>query len=152
MVWFLAKAVVNPPQGSFVVRVCNTLEEVVVLHQGMSVGVLSPAELSESSGYGEGSHGSCQRLAKVSEGQGLPEHLTDLYDRAVENVPEEDRAQIRELLVKYQDVFSRDDKDLGRTSLVKHHIETGDTKPIKQAPVGYPLIREKRLKNRFWIF
>ena len=104
----------------------------VVLHQGMSVGVLSPAELIESSGHGEGSHESCRRLSKVSEGQGLLEHLTDLYDRAVGNIPEGDRVLIRELLVKYQDVFSRDDKDLGRTSLVKHHIETGDSKPINQ--------------------
>ena len=49
-----------------------------------------------------GSHESCRRLSKVSEGQ---------------NVPEGDTVPNRELLVKYQDVFSRNDKDLGRTSL-----------------------------------
>ena len=144
----LAKSVVDPSQESFVVRVCNTLEEVVVLHQGMSVGVLSPAELIESINQGEGSHESCRRLSKVSEGQELPEHLTDLYDRAVENVPEGDRVLIRELLVKYQDVFSRDDKDLGRTSLVKHHIETGDSKPIKQAPRRLPPHQRKEVEKQ----
>ena len=45
---------------------------------------------------------------------------------------------VGELLVKYQDVFSRDDKDLSRISLVKHHIATGDSKPIKQAPRRLP--------------
>ena len=112
------------------------------------MGVLSPAELIESSGHGEGSHESCRRLSKVSEGQWLPEHLTDLYDRAAENVPEGDRVLIRELLVKYQDVFSRDDKDLGRTSLVKHHIETGDSKPIKQAPHRLPSHQRKEVEKQ----
>ena len=43
-------------------------------------------------------------------------------------------ACLAELLRSYADVFSSGDFDLGRTGLVKHHINTGDSLPIKQPP------------------
>ena len=32
---------------------------------------------------------------------------------------------------KYQDVFSKDDRNLGRTSIVQHNIGTGDNKAAR---------------------
>ncbi|XP_078733268.1 uncharacterized protein LOC144947785 [Lampetra fluviatilis] len=43
----------------------------------------------------------------------------------------EQRGALRKLLLTYSDVFSSDDLDLGRTSLLYHHIETGDAAPIR---------------------
>jgi len=37
-----------------------------------------------------------------------------------------------ELLHTYQDVFSKSEYDLGRTSLMEHAIDTGNARPIKQ--------------------
>ena len=31
-----------------------------------------------------------------------------------------------------EDIFSKDKNDLGRTGIIKHTIDTGDTKPISQ--------------------
>ena len=36
------------------------------------------------------------------------------------------------LLIRYQDAFSKGDGDLGSTNLVKHSIDTGDSKPLRQ--------------------
>ena len=47
--------------------------------------------------------------------------------------------KLKKLVSEYSDVFSRSDNDIGRTSLMKHHIETGNAKPIKQRPRRVPL-------------
>jgi len=44
----------------------------------------------------------------------------------------EERLEAVELLHQYQDVFSRDEYDLGRTTLIEHKIDTADARPIKQ--------------------
>ncbi|HVH96330.1 MAG TPA: hypothetical protein VM682_05250, partial [Bacillus sp. (in: firmicutes)] len=40
---------------------------------------------------------------------------------------------MQKLLDKHQDIFAKDNNDLGRTNVAKHSIDTGDHKPIKQA-------------------
>lgn len=64
----------------------------------------------------------------------VPEHLTDLAKRSAAQLTLDQVRQMENLLVRYADVFSRGDHDLGRTGLVKHSITTGDCPPIKQAP------------------
>jgi len=44
----------------------------------------------------------------------------------------EERLEAVELLHQYQDVFSRHEYDLGRTTLMEHTIDTSDTRAIKQ--------------------
>ena len=41
--------------------------------------------------------------------------------------------ELENLLKRYEDIFAKDEYDLGRTDIVKHEIDTGDCKPIKQA-------------------
>ena len=48
-------------------------------------------------------------------------------------------AQIHSLLLKHENVFSKDDYDLGHTNLVEHTIDTGNAKPIKQPPRWVPI-------------
>jgi len=43
-----------------------------------------------------------------------------------------ERLEAIELLYRYQDVFSKNVYDLGRTPLTEHHIDTGDVRRIKQ--------------------
>nr|XP_054752825.1 uncharacterized protein LOC129258609 [Lytechinus pictus] len=68
----------------------------------------------------------------------LPEYLTDLYERSIQEVQEQYHAPIAKLLTTYQDVFSKGDYDLGKTNLVKHTVDTGQTRPIKQRPRKHP--------------
>jgi hypothetical protein len=43
------------------------------------------------------------------------------------------------LLVKYADLFAKDDTDFGKTYLVKHDINTGDARLIRQPPRRVPI-------------
>ena len=64
----------------------------------------------------------------------LPEHLVDLAKRSAAKLTPDQVRRMESLLVRYADVFSRGDHDLGRTGMVKHSINTGSCPPIKQAP------------------
>ena len=45
----------------------------------------------------------------------------------------------KELCEKYEDIFSKDITDIGRTPLVTMEIDTGDSPPISQRPYNLPL-------------
>lgn len=44
------------------------------------------------------------------------------------------RSQLRSLLNEYRDVFALTPEELGRTGIVKHHIDTGNEPPIRLRP------------------
>ena len=47
-----------------------------------------------------------------------------------DNLSDDENLQLNELLREYQHVFALDSFELSSTDLVKHQIDTGDTKPI----------------------
>ena len=53
-------------------------------------------------------------------------------------------------LIQFQDVFAKNDTDLGCFTAIKHKIDTGSAKPIKQrlchTPIGFEGEEEKHLK------
>ena len=65
-------------------------------------------------------------------GNEVPMHLVDLLERSCQHLSGEQSQRVWELLLRNQDVFSKGDLDLGRTDLVRHSINTGDHRPIKQ--------------------
>ena len=69
---------------------------------------------------------------EVPEERPLPEHLRELAEQSTDGLEESERGKVERLLVEYQDVFSTGEFDIGRTTLVKHSIDTGDAAPIRQ--------------------
>jgi transposase InsO family protein len=69
--------------------------------------------------------------------------LRDLWQRSGEHLAEDQKTQVWELLFEFQDVFSLESGDLGRTSMVKHSIDTGSACPIKQAPRRLPFAKRE---------
>ncbi|CAG5048976.1 unnamed protein product [Parnassius apollo] len=53
----------------------------------------------------------------------------------------------KKLLLKYADVFSSNDADIGKTGLVQHKINTGEELPIRQRPRRLPVAREKEVET-----
>ena len=58
---------------------------------------------------------------------------------------------LRDLVIKYRDVFALDDSELGSTDVVEHRIRTGSSKPIKVPPhrissARIPIIQEELRK------
>ena len=62
----------------------------------------------------------------------VPNHLQDLYQRTIAGLDPKQRKDVASLLRKYAGVFSEDDGDIGRTGIIKHKIDTGEARPVKQ--------------------
>jgi hypothetical protein len=43
----------------------------------------------------------------------------------------EQKEKLQKLIQEFEDIFAKDENDLGRTNLAKHSINTGDHEPIK---------------------
>ena len=80
-----------------------------------------------------------QHIRHVKENNELPAHLTSMLDNAIKDHSKREQTEIKELLIKFQDIFSKDELDIGRTNLTEHSINTGDASPIKQRARREPL-------------
>ena len=60
-------------------------------------------------------------------------------------VIEEYREKFRLLCKEFEDVFSKDSTDIGKTPLITMDIDTGDSPPVCQKPYNLPL------KHREWV-
>ena len=63
----------------------------------------------------------------------IPDHIKELYLKTVPHLENaHQRNRLAYIFSNYQDVFAKHSDDVGRTDLVKHHIDTGDAKPVHQ--------------------
>ena len=59
--------------------------------------------------------------------------LTEAMSNADKSLSSDQRGQLERLLRQHFNVFSAGPQDLGRTSLIYHRIDTGDSGPVRQA-------------------
>lgn len=59
-----------------------------------------------------------------------------------------ERESIMKVLNKFRKVFAFNDNELGRTNLVDHSIDTGDSKPIHLRPYRIPHSQRKLLESQ----
>ena len=68
-------------------------------------------------------------------------------DETLDLTPDEQR-QLDELLAKNDDIFSKDEYDLGRTHLLEAVIDTGDSPPVRKKPYRTPLAYREEVRNQ----
>ena len=78
----------------------------------------------------------------------VPDHLTKMYQQNNQGLNEEEDCKFRWLLRKYSDVFAKDGYDLGSCNLVKHHIDTGDERPVKHRTRRTPQAQFEECSNQ----
>ena len=61
----------------------------------------------------------------------LPEHLRKLFEDSTTNLDEDQCNQLKDVLIEFQDVFSKGDHDLGCFTELKFKINTGTERPVK---------------------
>ena len=88
-----------------------------------------------------------RKISSKAENPSMPEHLKSLFENSIENLTKEEQQQVHELLVEYQDIFSKDDLDIGCFSEIKHKINTGNEEPVKHKLRRTPLGFEKEEKE-----
>ena len=103
------------------VRVVNLSEDPVRLPKDRPLGELHPVqvELTEIN---------CEDREAAGQASPSEQLLSDLP----EEVPPEIRERLGALPVEYSDIFSATDRDLGKTSVCMHRVETGDERPLRQ--------------------
>ncbi|PIK44772.1 Retrovirus-related Pol polyprotein from transposon [Apostichopus japonicus] len=132
----VARALVDPSKGVIPLRLMNVTDRPVTLYEGTSVGQCQPVELVDSIAS---ERAKCRTVTKGerSGAKGiiaLGEHLEILAEKSCVDLSKEEADRVRQLLADNANVFARSKEDLGRTDLVKHEIDTGTAKPIRQAP------------------
>ena len=154
----VASALVDLQNGEMM-RVMNPHSTDVTLHKGEVIGRMGyfdsvvhvlDSEQSSTINCNEAKGDSSGKISRINQNDNkIPEHLIELYDRTIANkdVSDELKLQVANLLIEFQDVFSKDENDLGHTNLAEHRIETGDARPIKQAPRRVPLAFQGRDKE-----
>ena len=90
-------------------------------------------------------------LDKTAIEETLPEYLRDMFKRSCEGITPEQAHILANVLIEFSDVFAKSDLDLGCFDAIKHTIDTGDARPIKQrmrrTPMGFEKEEEKHLST-----
>jgi len=123
---FLGRALLPPRHRDLRARVMNTATKPTVLRSDTWLGDLCPVTVME--GVKEDMKEVPKRTQETLMSQ-LPEDLTASQ-----------RSKVAELFDHFDDIFSKDIFDMGRTSLVEHSIDTGDPRPIRQGLRRYPKV------------
>ena len=100
---------------------------IVSAHRWDAFKGINPADMPEASI-------NCIKAAQfnMEEDVEVPAHLQTMYEKNSDNLGEVEDKQFRKLLVDYGDIFAKDGYDLGKCNTVKHHIDTGDERPVKR--------------------
>lgn len=124
----VARALLPNRAENLPVRIMNVTDEPVGLNKDTVVGSLEPLQplpppspqpsLNEPAEYGA--------------------IVDDMMSKVDSSVPDDIRVKLKELLLRYPTVFSKDEWDLGWTDLVTHKIDIGDNKPFRQRMRWYP--------------
>ena len=68
-----------------------------------------------------------------------PEPLQELYQKSSRGLDKRGQRRLKTVLGRHVNVFAKSTSDLGRTDTVKHTIDTGNARPIKQSPRRPPM-------------
>ncbi|XP_041480972.1 uncharacterized protein LOC121428436 [Lytechinus variegatus] len=122
----VARVVVGTEKATLPVRVFNPGTKACMIRKGTLAGhlsLISEEDIEE-----------CESNTQPMDGTyEVPEHLKDLFQRSKEGTDKVYHGKIAKLLCETQDIFAKSDTDIGKTSLVKHQINTGDSPPIRRS-------------------
>ncbi|XP_041484593.1 uncharacterized protein LOC121431153 [Lytechinus variegatus] len=137
----VARVLADVNQNLVPLRLFNPGKEDAVIKEGTMAGYFTPVNENEIDNM--------PSKCTVGTGGGIvPDHLQDLFERSKLDVDESHHEMIANLLIKNQDVFAKSDTDIGRTNLVKHKINTGDTQPIRQRPRRFPAAEQQEIDSQ----
>ena len=137
----LARVVAHPKNNTVPIRLVNPSPMPVTLYKNTSVGTLS--ELEESSPDPP----ECNHPTSAAPCSTTQPKVSNKFDLDSLDLTGGQRTALKTLLDEYADIFSSGPADLGRTGVVKHQIDTGDSPPIKQAPRRVPLHQQEVVRQ-----
>ena len=120
----VARVVVQPTSTTIPVCILNTSDEPNTLYAGAVIAVLEPVEPPAEVDAVSDTH------PEVSDDK--REMLWQLVQDCGAELSAGERDIFYDLLLTYSDVMASSTADLGRTDRLRHHIDTGDSPPVRQ--------------------
>lgn len=142
----VAPSLVDTDKSAWPVRVFNAGVNTRVIKKGVVLGKVMPIEEVEVSLLAAASVAPSSTTTPYSTR--VPEHLQDLFQRSTVGLTETERELIAALLVEFQDVFSKSDRDLGRTDQEPHDIDTKDRTPIRERFRRVPFMQQQEIDSQ----
>ncbi|XP_049316980.1 uncharacterized protein LOC125779752 [Bactrocera dorsalis] len=95
--------------------------------------------------------GQCQNISAIARCERSQQKPTiepqqispTLLNNLLNELHGNEKLKAEKLLEKYASIFANEGNNTGRTGIVKHRINTGDAKPIRQAPRRVPLAKRE---------
>ena len=144
----IARTLVETGQVIMPTRIINLSCEEQVIKEGTVTGIISPIRNDADIIFPIEIRELHHDVNRDSYNTAIPEHLKDLYTRSTGNLGEGFHTQVEEMLIEFQDVFSKGDHDIGRTDLVKHKINTENVAPIRQPPRRAPMGQQEEINQQ----
>ena len=146
------KALVSNIYGdniSVILKVVNDSDTFVTFKKGKSIGHAESADLvlpsNDHCSVAQASGQAHEETEQDLRAQDMPEHLKQMYKDNISDLSANEKEKFKQVLIDYQDVFSRDDFDLGcLSSGVEHKIQTHDEIPITEKFRRTPLQFQKQ--------
>ena len=144
----VARTIAKSKNGFVPLRLINISKQPQILQKNMQAAV---CELVDSVYSSEAEYAEINKICveKVQNVE-LPEYMEPIL-RSCDGLSDEQMIRVKQLLAKHLQVFAKSKTDLGRTDLITHKINTGDARPVKQAPRRIPLAKrdaaEKELQR-----
>eukprot|EP00731_Ephydatia_muelleri_P010034 Em0005g620a len=136
----VARSLVCTNSSSLVpIRLLNSANNSVVLKKGMKVASMSQL------------HEDCttQNISAVTEhiplSQGDQEALWSMVCKVGDHLNDGEKELLFHLLMEYADVFAFNSGQIGRTNILKHRIDTGNTPPVHLLPRRIPQSRREEM-------
>ena len=122
----IAHTLIKDHGGEMKIRVLNITRSPIKLQAGRELCVASLAtevvELNQSTPI---------RSHSKNEIEGV-KAIQQLMENVDPSIPQELKVRLEEILRKHIKAISMNEDDLGRTSLARHHIDTGNAPPVRQ--------------------
>jgi predicted aspartyl protease/transposase InsO family protein len=153
---YVGRTLLPSTHRDLLVRMINTTSEPQLLPINTCLGNLAPVEVLE--GTASMLPATCgeqaatekrEQLAPINEAASVAtgteaaksteEIVEVLTSKLPGDLTADQQLSVRQLLMQYDDIFSRGAYDMGRTSLVEHSIDTGDHRPIRQGLRRHPM-------------
>jgi len=150
----IGRTLIPPEHDKAQVCLLNTTMEPQLITKGTCLGNLQPARLldivdqqetmlkvPEEPEKSEGPEGPelTEEPEKPEKPEGPESAITKLMGQLPDDITDEQRQTVQQLLMSYEDIFSKDEYDVGRTDLIEYHIDTGNNRPIRQPLRRQPL-------------
>jgi hypothetical protein len=142
----IAKAVVQPNCGFIPIQILNISDQEHVLQKNYIAAQLEPIEIDMIE--------ECHNINAVNynvqrDTIQWPEHIKTIFDNNLNELAENQKVSFKNLLLKFQDSFSKSSTDIGRIEMIEHTIDTGQAFHVKQHPHRVPLSKIQEAEAEF---